>query len=231
MSQNYVLFLSFGDTQWVQRTVLSILSFNNQLHPDSPKLRIGVLTDRPRYFKSYFKDWVEIFPLKKQEIAGRISENGFTQRLKISLLRDFVRQKDCNVLYLDSDIYIQEPVSQLLNDVNSGKALMWDKEGAESAMLGFGSTHKDLLDRVMEGYDNLSDIADPAERERTAWSGLMDKQPAAIYHYSEHMNRDWPRIEAFFNKHYYREVGELYQLVGLWTPDKWQEDRMQQELL
>ena len=68
---------------------------------------------------------------------------------------------------------------------------------------------------------------------------LIDQESVQIatfgkyYHYAANLPEKQKQIEGFFGRYYYREMGEMYSMVSLWTPEKWhlEEKDLPEELL
>lgn len=215
MADNYVVLISVGERFWTKLTVLSYLSLQHRLDVEIPKYKTIIFTDKPRQFKAYFSTWVEIITPD----AARISNIPNLHSLKYDMLSDLVDQRpNANFLYVDSDCYFNKsPLSLLPKLVEGRRAIGRVDNVSTSSLIGLPAGDKQFLSEVRNHSNEVKGV------------DFFDD----MFHYKEEMNSRLAQIQTFFDRHYYREIGELFTLVGLWTPDKWHlgEKELPQELL
>lgn len=215
MADNYVVLISVGERFWTKLTVLSYLSLQHRLNVDIPKYKTIIFTDKPRQFKAYFSTWVEIITLDAERISGiqNLSE------LKYDVLNDLIGQRpNANFLYVDSDCYFEKSPLELLPKLVEGQRAVGKVGGGlTTAVLGIPAGDSAFISEARN------------QKVETGKVEIFDK----LFHYQEEFSIRRAQIEAFLERHYYREIGELFTLVGLWTPDKWhlEEKDLPQELL
>lgn len=230
-----VVLFAYGEHFWTQLTVLSFLSAQNRLDPevDVPKFRTMVITDKPKFIKAYFGTWVELISVDKTKLDSLKDQVNGDLLFRMGLLHDIVGSRQVKVLNLESDIYFTSSPLIALNYVDAGSMVLGAKRDGciDKGILGFGpdnlSTIKGLIDHIESMSEPISDLPNQ-------WKGL---DTAAhfddYYHYNNEMELRKAQIASFFDRHYYRDMGELFSMVGLWTPDKWHfsADELPEELI
>ena len=132
---NYIVFQCYGNEGVFQECAFALLSLSRSFEIQRPEnLQIWIYTDNPDWFRSFadcslplhFR-YVDSETIK--EWKGKID---FVHRVKIELLKDFTRDRHGNILYLDADVSVTHPLTQLFNGINSGKLYMHVMESVVS---------------------------------------------------------------------------------------------------
>ncbi|MCB0737721.1 MAG: hypothetical protein KDC92_09425 [Bacteroidetes bacterium] len=214
--EHYVVLISVGDAAWSKQTVLSFLSLQCRLNEEIPKYKTLIITDKPRVFKGYFGTWVEIIALDKQQVQQRYND---LKAMKYQVLFDLASEKQsAHFLYVDSDMYFKQSGLSMLNKISENTSILGKQnDNVDFSILGFSSQNKDVLKQWRDGKADTENV-----------HFFQD-----YFHYSNEKEERLLQINAFFDRHYYREMGELFTLVKLWTPDLWHlpESELPQELL
>lgn len=98
---------------------------------DLDKIDIWIYTDQPEFFEQ-FKDCPLRLHFKKINIAqiekwkGKID---FVHRVKIEMLLDFSKDKQGQILYLDTDVYFAKPISEIFETIANKQLCMHLMEG------------------------------------------------------------------------------------------------------
>lgn len=229
-----VLF-AYGEHFWTQLTVLSFLSAQNRLSDniEVPKFRTVVVTDKARSIKAYFGTWVEVLSIDK----GRLEALGNSQNghflFKLGLLCDLVIGRQVKVLSLESDVYFNLSPLSAFNHIDKGKMVFGEenKHGFDKAVLGFGPENVKAFQQVISHLEKSTD--DHSDLQKAWLPADRMVHVRDYYHYRKELTESVGRIEKFFERHYYRDMGELFTMAGLWTPDKWhlEADDLPEELI
>ncbi|MDQ3073198.1 MAG: hypothetical protein M3Q97_08065 [Bacteroidota bacterium] len=129
---NYVLYQAYGKEEIAHEALFSILSVMRLEDPDISGFKIIIYTDLKALFQQYllhysFIEYREINQSEIREWRGKID---FVHRVKVKILQDFFSMHpDANLIYLDSDTYMLQPLSPLFREVSKGQLLMHICEG------------------------------------------------------------------------------------------------------
>ncbi|MFY0674288.1 MAG: hypothetical protein JXQ87_12850 [Bacteroidia bacterium] len=229
---HFLMLFCYGEHYWTQLTVLSFLSAQCRLNDDIAKFRTVVVTDKPRYVKAYFGSWVEIINIDKTKLQELTKKRNGHLLFKLGLIGDFVGARGAKVLSLESDVYWEQSPLVGFNALDKSEMVIGKEQaiGFDKAVLGVAPNHLSQLMESITAIENSSvkvdDILIDQEKVQTHEQGNY-------FHYRNEMNERVPQIEKFFGRYYYREMGELYSMANLWTPDKWhlEEKDLPEELL
>ena len=135
---NYVLYMAYSNQVYSSEAICSIYSV---LHSsvDHQNFQIVIYTDNRPFFEEYLPAscQVEYHDLNAQIISDWVGESGYIYKAKIRILQDFLKNRDCNVLFLDTDTFILSDVNQLFSQVNNGYYYMHAPEYLISSKLDF----------------------------------------------------------------------------------------------
>ncbi len=126
--QNYILYFTHGSYEYLNEAVFALLSYY-AYHKENEN-KVVVYTDNVDYFKQKLPSDIEYVLLNKEIIKKWAGDINFVHRIKIELLKDFSNRFSGNVLYLDSDTYFKQNISELFNHINNGSYVMSLDEGA-----------------------------------------------------------------------------------------------------
>jgi hypothetical protein len=94
-------------------------------------LNICIYTDQPEYFESLNHglniQYKTMNAERQKQWRGSID---FVHRLKIEILRDYVKEHQGQILYLDTDIVFANGIADILNNIAEGTLYMHIMEGA-----------------------------------------------------------------------------------------------------
>lgn len=231
--EHFLLLFSYGAHHWTQLSVMSFLSAQARLETDIPKFRTVVVTDKPRFVKAYFGTWVELITIDSQKLKEKVSVPNGDAIFKLSLMHDFVASRNAKALSLESDVYFNSSPLAAFNALNEGKLVLGKSSGneVEKAVFGFSPDH---LEFVKQSIAQLEDSAETYGGFPTSWvQGLNVHQQEEYFHYNKEFEERKTQIMKFFERNYYREMGELYTMASLFTPELWHlpESELPQELL
>jgi len=132
---NYIVYLCYGNEGTLHECAFSLLSLS-RLYSSSELsgTEIWIYTDNPGFFQS-FKDGT--LPLHYRAIDKQIIQQwrgsiDFTHRVKIELLKDLLKDKTGNILYLDSDTVFTHRADKVMQDIQAKKLYMHVMEGIVS---------------------------------------------------------------------------------------------------
>jgi hypothetical protein len=229
---HFLMLFCYGEHYWTQLTVLSFLSAQCRLNDDIPKFRTVVVTDKPRYIKAYFGSWVEIINIDKNKLAELTNKSNGHLLFKLGLIGDFVGTRSAKVLSLESDVYWETSPLVGFNALDEGKMVIGAEQqiGFDKAVFGVSPNHLSVLKEIISAIEQSTAVVEDV---------LIDGEQLAVheqdnyFHYRKERDIRVPQIETFFGRYYYREMGELYSMANLWTPEKWHLDEkdLPEELL
>jgi len=129
-------------------------------------------------------------------------------------------------------VYFNSSPLVAFNSLDLGKIVTGNKQsiGYEKAIFGFAPMHLPFIENMLKAIENAKVAVDDL---------LIDESAETVesfgnyYHYAADLPEKQKQIESFFGRYYYREMGEMYTMVSLWTPDKWhlEEKDLPEELL
>lgn len=222
----------YGEHYWTQLTVLSFLSAQCRLNDDIPKFRTVVVTDKPRYIKAYFGSWVEIINIDKNKLAELTNKPNGHLLFKLGLIGDFVGTRGAKVLSLESDVYWETSPLVGFNALDEGKMVVGAEQQIrfDKAVFGVSPKHLSVLKEIISALEQSAAVVEDLLIDKTQ---TEIQEMSYYFHYRKESKERIPQIENFFGRYYYREMGELYSMVNLWTPDKWhlEEKDLPEELL
>ena len=224
MTHNVAVFLAYGESKWVQMTALSFLSLHANIPEGTPRYQSIVYTDKPRHFKAWFNDWVKIRPLDSEKLRLVQEKADGLVRLKRAILDELVEEGVDNILFVDSDQYHLQSALIGFNHLEAGHVLLhsernsvFGEELITAPIFGFNRSKwpKCLSTRYsLEEFEH--EVAESSKHSQKAYN-----LNSYSYHFYKEMDEKLPQVQGFFDRHYYRDVGELFTLVKMWTPDKW----------
>lgn len=127
----YIIFQSYGDEGILQECVFALLTLSYWYPHGLPdNIQVWIYTDKPEYFLKYNCP----IPLHFGKMNATLIRQwrgsiDFVHRIKIELLRDFVKDHTGNILYLDTDICFLQPLEPLLQAIDNSEHYMHVMEG------------------------------------------------------------------------------------------------------
>jgi len=190
---DYIVFLCYGNENIFHECAYSLLTLSALYdRHEANKLEVWIYTDNPAYFKD-IKNCplnlnyriIDATTIKKWK--GAIN---FNHRVKIKVLADFTKEREGNILYVDTDTIFNRSLAEVFGQIQNGHLYMHVMEGIVSdrenpilkklsdflskdvalnnsglqlnnqamwnaGVLGFNTTHKQLLKNVLEFTDDL----------------------------------------------------------------------------
>jgi hypothetical protein len=131
-ANSYIVFQAYGNVGILQECALAMLSLCRQhTREDLAGTEIWIYTDNPDFFVSFKGCWLNLKyrQLDSAKLAKWRGPIDFVHRVKIAMLQDFVKDKEGQVLYLDTDVYFLGPVTGVFQNIADGKRYMHTKEG------------------------------------------------------------------------------------------------------
>lgn len=132
---NYIVFQCYGNESIFHECTYALLSLSRLYAAGGLKnTEIWIYTDNPAWFSS-FKGCT--LPLHYRQVDEKIIQQwkgtiNFVHRVKVEVLKDFVKNREGNILYLDCDIVITHPIDQMLKNIHAGQLYMHVREGLVS---------------------------------------------------------------------------------------------------
>lgn len=130
--KSYIVFQAYGNQGILLECAFALLTLTKQEEPNFlANLEIWIYTDNPGFFKAlnncplklHFRT---ISPDLILKWRGKID---FVHRIKIEILKEFTSLNKGNILYLDTDTYIYQPLKKLFENINQGQIYMHIMEG------------------------------------------------------------------------------------------------------
>ena len=130
--KNYIVTQCYGNEDIFYECAFALLSMS-RLYGDGflSSTEIWIYTDKPEWF-SRFADCPLPVHFRKMDAATIAQWQGthrFVHRLKIELLRDLVKDKQGNILYMDTDVVWTHAVDEMLARIGNGALYMHVQEG------------------------------------------------------------------------------------------------------
>lgn len=130
MQENTLIYQAYGSKGILQEAVLSVYSL---LRQQEPLPRIVIYTDQADYLRRLLPAEIEYRTLTEEKLQRWRGHFNFVHRVKVCLLLDACQHYKGNVLYLDTDTLIEQPLTQLFKKIADGKLLMHTHEGQISS--------------------------------------------------------------------------------------------------
>src|ERR1022692_2665780 len=121
---NYIVFQCYGNEGVFHECTYALLSLSRlYAQGELTNTEIWIYTDNPGWFRSFEGCWLplhyrEIDKATIQQWRGKID---FVHRVKIELLKDFIKDKKGNILYTDTDVVFTHRIDKMLEDIGAGK--------------------------------------------------------------------------------------------------------------
>jgi len=130
--KNYIVTQCYGNEGVFYECAFALLSMS-RLYGDGflSNTEVWIYTDKPEWF-SRFADCPLPLHFRKMDeatITQWKGSNSFVHRLKIELLRDLVKDKQGNILYMDTDVVWTHTIDDMLVRIGSGALYMHVQEG------------------------------------------------------------------------------------------------------
>jgi len=121
------LYLTVGAHPTIHEELLfSLLSLNEVV--DAPQFEVVIYSDRGVGFEADFKFKVHVEVLTRERITRLLNNCGFVLALKPHVIQDFLKNRDANVLYLDTDTFFTRDPTPLFIQVDRGNLIMHLRE-------------------------------------------------------------------------------------------------------
>lgn len=129
----HIVLQAYGHEGILQECLFVLFSFV-KMHSKEEQQQVSfhIYTDQPDWFKKYTDcpldlHFHEITPSLLNQWRGEIN---FVHRVKIEVLRDFVKKTSGTVLYLDTDVYFTRSLMPMLHRISQGELFMHVAEGS-----------------------------------------------------------------------------------------------------
>lgn len=130
-ARSYIVFQAYGNEDILRECLFALLTFS-RFHP------AGVPADTELWIYTDREDWFGQFadcplPLRFRRVDAALvrewrGELDFVHRMKIEVLRDFVKNRNGAVLYLDTDVCFLDSVAGILAHIHDGALYMHVQE-------------------------------------------------------------------------------------------------------
>ena len=129
---NHIVFQCYGNESIFHECTYALLSLSRIYAAGVPEnTQVWIYTDNPGWFSSFKGCAIPLHfrAIDEKTINQWKGEINFVHRVKVEMLKDFTKDKEGNILYLDSDIVFTHPIDQLLKNINDGQLYMHVREG------------------------------------------------------------------------------------------------------
>lgn len=129
---SYIVMQAYGSADILHECAFALASLcSRHTRAELANLTVCIYTDQPEYFRAFSDCWLNIHFRYVDEmlLAAWRGNIDFVHRVKIEVLRDFSANHEGNVLYLDTDVVFANPVSEIFEQIASGKLYMHVMEG------------------------------------------------------------------------------------------------------
>lgn len=125
-----IVLLCYGKEIEYNRAIVSILSLLAWHKGNSTDFRIICFTDNPAYMNQYLANVkVEYMYLSPSRMEHMLGGTTYIHRRKICILQDvYLRYPEDDIVFLDSDTFFISDSSSFLSSLESGYALMHERE-------------------------------------------------------------------------------------------------------
>lgn len=130
--ENYILYQAYGGADFANECRYSLLKFLSAYNLVPPAhTSVVIYTDRAEMFSEFipFFPSLHCLHLPAETVKRWRGEIDFVHRVKIEMMVDFFSKFDGNLLYCDTDTYIDAPVDELFRRIADGEFLMHQFEG------------------------------------------------------------------------------------------------------
>lgn len=130
--KSYIVFQAYGNEGILQECAFVLLTLSRQHTAEELKdTEVWIYTDQPEFFKAFGDCTLDLHFRQVdhtllQQWRGAID---FVHRVKIEMLRDFTKDREGQILYLDTDVCFFSPVTELFRNIAEGKIYMHIMEG------------------------------------------------------------------------------------------------------
>ncbi len=131
--KTYLVFQCYGIKEIFDECLFALLTFSAfHKKEDLDDVEIWIYTDNPSYFQSLNDCWLPLNfrTIDQEQIKQWRGAIDFVHRVKIEVLKDFTKDRDGNVLYLDTDIAFLLPIHDIFKGLSEGKRYMHIMEGS-----------------------------------------------------------------------------------------------------
>lgn len=130
--RNYILYLAHSDLGYINECRFSLLKYLSVYNLKPPvQTAIIIYTDKPQLFENFipfFRQFLikELTAAQIKEWQGNIN---YVHRAKPMVIKSFFKHFEGNLLFMDTDTYITEPIDGIWNHIEGGEVVMHQSEG------------------------------------------------------------------------------------------------------
>jgi len=131
-ASSYIVLQAYGNKGILQECAFALLTLCRQHSRETLQdVEVWIYTDQPEFFSQFRDCWLNISfrKLDQQQITAWRGSIDFVHRVKIELLREFTAEHKGQILYLDTDVYITQPLNTVFDNIAQGKLYMHIMEG------------------------------------------------------------------------------------------------------
>ena len=214
---NFFVLQCYGNESIFHECAFALLSLSRLYAPGELKnTEIWIYTDNPGWFTSFANCWLPLHyrTVDEHTIKQWKGDINFVHRVKIEVLKDLVKNKTGNILYLDCDVVITHPIDQMVKNINLGQLYMHVKEGMIS------DRGNKIFEKLYRHYKNQPalKIKDKPVHEFAMWNAgvlgfntrynyLLDE----VLTFTDTQYPTFPKhvIEQFAFSIYFQQAGEV----------------------
>jgi hypothetical protein len=129
---NYIVFLCYGNERVFHECMYALLSFSRlYTAAELSNIQIWIYTDDAARFRSFRNCPLPLFyrEVDKGIIKQWRGKIDFVHRVKVEMLKDFTREWNGNIIYVDTDVVFTNRIDKMFHDIKEGKLYMHTMEG------------------------------------------------------------------------------------------------------
>lgn len=133
---NYIVFQCYGHEGIFHECAYALLSLSRQYGGGGPAhTEVWIYTDNAEWFNQFRNCGLQLrfAKIDADKIKAWRGTIDFVHRVKIEVLKDFSRERNGNILYLDTDVVFLQPVEPLFAGIAAGHLYMHVMEGIVSS--------------------------------------------------------------------------------------------------
>jgi len=211
--QNSILYLAHSDLGYINECRFSLLKYLSIYNLKPPgHTAIVVYTDRPQLFEIFipFFEQFHIEEVTQAQIKAWQGSINYIHRAKTEVIKNFFQQFGGNLIFLDTDAYLTQPIDNLWTEIESGTVYMQQSEGViDSSKNGEFKKWDNFLKNNPVQYNNQTFAYTP---DFEVWnSGLIGVNQRLAPVFDDVLNLI-DAIHAQFPKHITEQVSCSYVL-------------------
>jgi len=215
----HIVMQAYGNEGVLQECIFALLSFSKFHTPEEcARVHFHIYTDQPEWFQQYADCPLQLSfrTISKQDLKQWRGAIDFVHRVKIEVLRDFVKHHTGAVLYLDCDVHFLKPVLPLLQRIAAGELFM---HVAESRL----SDRENRMMKKLHDFFKKKQQVYNVDLDSMMWNAgvlgfttdqalLLDE----VLSFTDKAYAQYPKhvIEQFAFSYYFQQAGKIHSTTA-----------------